>query len=285
MQKNKIICVTICLLLLASISLTGCLDDDDGQDTPEGAFELYVEAMDSGDPEKAMRYMDLSVSDHEDIVELRDGFLEDAENDVGDPFELESWKILSVKYRADFDSDIEEDIDDFEEIYERYDLSAEDFCMLEVEFEITYGEDGEKVNETNYILMVRIDGKWYISMLPMFVMFDDDWNGEGATLLAGSLSVRTAGTTYNATENSRIQVAISLSSPRSASEDDISLTIVPPTGIGQPDDIAWILLLDDGRIVTGSRLTLTWADGGNVRGTEIIIRIEGYDGTISTIAN
>ncbi len=178
MSKKIIIGVTICFLVLASLSLTGCLNGNGAtQDTPEGAFELYVKAAEANDINKAMRYVDFSASNHEYVVEMRNKFLEDDSEDIEDADEWDSWKILSVKPRSAFDSDVKEYVGYYDEIYEKYDMIAEDFALVEYEF--TYHEDGEEETDTGEVLMVQIRGKWYISLFPAFAMFDDwDWGDD-----------------------------------------------------------------------------------------------------------
>lgn len=106
---------------------------------------------------------------------------------------------------------------------------------------------------------------------------------ETGTLLSGSISTRSAGTTYNAT-NPQITFEVALSAPRSVLPENVRITLDEPDTASGSVTSEWSLL-DDGRIVTGSRLILSWDEEGNVRGTEVVIRVDGYDGTISTVAN
>lgn len=276
MKKGILISVTIGMLMLASLSLTGCLDDNGPtQDTPEGALELYAESENS---DKRIRYTDFSASDHEYVVGLRDELEED------DMEEWDSWKILSVTYRVDFEPDLEEVVEFYEGIYEKYDMNPEDFALIEYEF--TQQEDGEEKTDTGDVMMVEIDGKWYVFMFPLFAMLDDwgdDWgDDEGTPVLTGAMSVHSR----DIQENTLVMRITSMRSPSSAPVADVSITVFNETGEQVTPTQEWIFLPNDPDVSEGARLRLEFDyDVTSFRNYEIELRIDGSSGSITHIVS
>ncbi len=134
------------------------------------------------------------------------------------------------------------------------------------------------------ILMVAITVVLAATLYMMLPGGDDT-----GTLLSGRISVRTAGTQFSM-PNGTIQIEFSMTAPRSVQPDRLTIDLINPAGASQsyvPADTAWSLLGEDNRVVTGTRLTIpgtAFNAGDTLRGSEIVVRVDGYDGTMSVVA-
>jgi len=85
---------------------------------------------------------------------------------------------------------------------------------------------------------------------------------------------------------------VSLSTPSSAELEDVEITVILADGTQEgPDTIAEVnwTVLSDGEVASGSRFDVSyftdinWGDGDLIE--EVIIRIDGYTGTIEWMAD
>ncbi|MFW6064300.1 MAG: hypothetical protein ACOC8Y_01860, partial [Candidatus Natronoplasma sp.] len=118
-------------------------------------------------------------------------------------------------------------------------------------------------------------------------MMVGDIGGDGGTSVAGKITDREIDDTDEVAQFE----FISLSTPSSAAPEDLEITVLGDevggadtdevTISGDADGITWTLL-DDDEVASGTRFDIfTEIDGDPEDIEEVVIRIDGYTGTIS----
>ncbi len=142
------------------------------------------------------------------------------------------------------------------------------------------------------ILMVAIT---VVLAATLYMMIDT--GDDVGTLLVGGLSYSSGGSQLNAYEpvgadsyQAHARLSISLDTPRNSEIEKIIVTVLDSEGNELEEDEfeAEFTLLDEGRVSTGSRLTVTVyieEDNGepavsSIRRYEVFVRISGYQGTL-----
>ncbi len=152
--------VALMLTLAMCLCLAACGESGGSAAKPEDIAEKYMEAIEDCDAEAMLDLM------HEDIVDFaleemdadKDEFIENLEELLEKAAELleeGEWKVKKVK---EIDDDDLEDLQD--QWDDDYDLEVEEAALAKIE--ITWEEDGEENDETLEIVLVKIDGDWYL---------------------------------------------------------------------------------------------------------------------------
>lgn len=159
--KVPIIIAVVVIVVIAAVAGAFLLMGSGKQSSPENVLEAYADAYNNGDYTEAFHLTDahfLPESEFEDQVD-------DAElyND-----EDSNLRILSMdtEYSSEMSSgdieDIEEDID---EIEDEYDITIDDFAILE--FRTEYEYDGETETDSGELYCIKVDGNWYLCIYSM----------------------------------------------------------------------------------------------------------------------
>ena len=102
--------------------------------------------------------------------------------------------------------------------------------------------------------------------------------GDTSTPVAGDLSYRS---TRSSPSTGDASFDITLQTPGSAAEGDVTVTVLDDGGTEVTNYTATWSLLDDGEIVSGSRLGIDFDEEFDIDDYEVVIRIDGYSGTIT----
>ena len=139
-----------------------------GGNSPEDIAETYIEANYFGDadaddvldlyPEEYVEYLlDEYDIDEDDLIASIEDYLEDRRDECEDEeFELDDIEIRSVKDKK------KKDYDEIVEFFDdEFDLEVEGFKL--VKCKVYYEEEGDEESDTLQVLVVEIDGDYYIA--------------------------------------------------------------------------------------------------------------------------
>ncbi len=162
--------VVVIMVVIAAIAVAFIfMGDGNAQEDPDSAFNGFIDNYLDEDEDGSLKFTDASFFDSKDLKDLDDemGWSEDPENDD----ELKD-TIIETEMIGEDDMDpldkeaIEKMVEAFED---EYDVTVEDFCILEWNADMTYiDEDGDEYTEddSGEWPMMQIDDKWYVMMHP-----------------------------------------------------------------------------------------------------------------------
>lgn len=177
MKMRKLLCLLLSLLML--VSLVACGDKDDSDDEggssktakPEAVVEKFMDCLIDADAkgmfdlvpdavlEYAMEQDDMSKSDFDDQV----GELSDMLQESYDYVEEMTGEKLKMSYEITDSYEMDEDeVADLQEDYDDADVEIEEAKVFEVDF--TMEVAGEEQTQSLEIVVIKVDGKWYVEM-------------------------------------------------------------------------------------------------------------------------
>ncbi|MCK4757989.1 MAG: hypothetical protein KAS67_06035 [Thermoplasmata archaeon] len=170
-----VIIVVIAVIAVAFLFMGGA------QKSPEGTFRDYIHLYETDDLSGALKLTDAAFLDSGDFNDMVDDMT--PEDDVVFSVKVKSTDVTNKEdMNTDDRDDFEDMIDGFEE---EFDVTVEDFCMLDFEIEMTAEVDGVEETEDydDEWPMIKVDGKWYI------VVYSYTYMGSGGSSTpAGSWS-------------------------------------------------------------------------------------------------
>lgn len=131
----------------------------------KSTVKKYMKAVTSAELEDVLDLVPKGLKDEEEYDELEED-LEDAEEDMKEELE---------KYKYDYEIKDDKDItgDDLEEIQEEYeeeyDIKVKAAKEVEVKLYVEY--EGEKMDTTMDVSVIKIGGSWYLDVLNMGSLF------------------------------------------------------------------------------------------------------------------
>jgi len=194
-KMGKTLVIGLVSVLLLSALFMGCIQD--GQEDPEGTFDLMVERINDEDGEGVVELTDTEfldddiweeIPDHQDDYEERLDAFQDAIDDG--EMEIDSHE-TEVTYMEDMDEENKTDYEDLIETLsdsEYFDATVDDFSIVEYEWEVEIEDDSvlkewfepeEAEGFEQAIGMLEIDGEWYISFLATSAVLYEDIGGVG----------------------------------------------------------------------------------------------------------
>ncbi len=299
-KTRRILVVGLVSVLLISVLFMGCIEEED-QESPEDTFSLFVERINEGDGEGVIELFDTQFLDDdiwEELPQEQEEFEEEMDAmekaiDNGE-MEIESYE-TEVTYLEDMDEDSSPlnrtELEEFMETVnenEYFTATVYDICMVEFEWNATVEEDSilefwdelDEIGETDWgmLIMIEIEEEWYIGFTGLagilYVEVGDDLEPQPIT---GHISHH-EGTIFE---------IMTLAQPSSANPSDVKITVLgedyEELDEGYIDQDDW-LLLSDGEVVSGSRFDLDDISPAEITEEdirEVVIRIDGYSGTIS----
>jgi len=284
-------------ILLLSVLFIGCIEEE-SQESPEDTFSLLVDRINDEDSEGVIELTDTQFVDDdiwEEVPEQQEEYeetIDDFQDAIDDgEMEIDSYEI-DVTYLEDMDEEnktIFENLTETLNENEYFNATVDDFCLIEYDWEATIEEDSilkewfepDEVEEMDQMLgMLEIDDEWYLSFQGTNIILYEDVGDRGDDIiepLAGTI------THHNGT---LFEVSV-LAVPSSANPEDVKITVLDEDygelDEGYIDQDDW-LLLSDGEVVSGSRFDVDDISTAEITEEdikEVVIRIEGYEGTIS----
>lgn len=177
MKMRKLLCLLLSLLML--VSLVACGDKDDSDDKggksggktakPETVVEKFVDCFIDAD---VGGVFDLINPDMLDYAMEEEGMSKSDLNDMADELseELKSMyeyveemtgEKLKMSYEITYEWELDEDeLEDIQSEYEDAGVEIEEGKVFEVD--LTMEIAGEEDTQTMEIVVVKIDGKWYL---------------------------------------------------------------------------------------------------------------------------
>ena len=178
MMKKSLTIIVIILVLV--VALSGCTTEN-VQDTPESTFDTFVERINDEDGEGVIELTDVQFLNYSifneisDVVYSREEFEENITSikesiDSGE-IEINSYEIGEVIYLEDMDesnkTNMTEMIDSIND-NKYFNGTIQDMCKFNFSWDVNVDEDSplknkvEGVNDIDFMMMYKIDGKWYM---------------------------------------------------------------------------------------------------------------------------
>jgi len=287
-------------ILLISVLFMGCIEEEN-QESPEGTFDLFVDQINDKDGEGVIELFDTQFLD-DDIWEELPQEQEEFEEEIDSmeeainnrELEVESYE-TEVTYLEDMDEDSSPlNRTELEEIMETvnenefFTATVDDICMVKFEWNITLEEDTTlefwdewtEIGETDraMLIMLEIDEEWYIGFTGLAgILYVDVSDPTTPEIIHGHIVHQ---------DSTHFRIA-RLARPSSADPEDVKITVLgeghEELDEGYIDEDDW-LLLSDGEVVSESRFDvgdISTAEITEEDIKEVVMRIEGYEGTIS----